>query len=98
MDNLMVLHFSGFHPKHIKTAIPYEQALRIHRICSDEEERDGHLKVLKDTLKGIGYDAQLIDHHKLPSLQGNIDYNTAQACHGDLCKAFKIFNMDTTIT
>eukprot|EP00061_Rhincodon_typus_P007778 g29804.t1 len=44
MDNLMMLHSSSFHPKHIKTAIPYGQALRIYRICSDEEEQDGHLK------------------------------------------------------
>eukprot|EP00061_Rhincodon_typus_P011036 g35760.t1 len=33
----------------------------MHRICSDEEERDGHLKVLKDALIRTGYDAELID-------------------------------------
>eukprot|EP00061_Rhincodon_typus_P015304 g42910.t1 len=60
-DNLTMLHFSSFYPKHVKTAIPYGQALRIHRICSDEEERDGHLKVLKDAPIGTGYDAQLIN-------------------------------------
>ncbi|XP_060688225.1 uncharacterized protein LOC132820238 [Hemiscyllium ocellatum] len=60
-DNLTILHFSSFHPKHIKTAIPYGQALRIHRICSDEEEHDGLLEVLKDALTRMGYDAQLID-------------------------------------
>eukprot|EP00061_Rhincodon_typus_P005946 g26073.t1 len=32
-DNLMMLNFSNFHPKHIKEANPYRQALRIHRIC-----------------------------------------------------------------
>ncbi|XP_060698339.1 uncharacterized protein LOC132826433 [Hemiscyllium ocellatum] len=62
-DNLTMLHFSSFHPKHIKTAIPYGQALRIHRICSDVEERDGHLEVLGDALTRMGYDAQLIDCH-----------------------------------
>eukprot|EP00061_Rhincodon_typus_P016386 g44578.t1 len=61
MDNLTMLHFSSFHPKHIKIAIPYGQARCIHRICPDEEERDGHLKALKDALIGTGYDAQLID-------------------------------------
>eukprot|EP00061_Rhincodon_typus_P014239 g41146.t1 len=50
MDNVTMLNFSSFHPKHIKIAIPYGQALCIHRTCSDEEERDGHLKVLKDAL------------------------------------------------
>eukprot|EP00061_Rhincodon_typus_P004320 g22293.t1 len=62
MDNLMMLHFSSFHPKHIKTAVPYGQALCIHRICLDEEEHDGRLKVLKDALIGTGYDAQLVNH------------------------------------
>eukprot|EP00061_Rhincodon_typus_P016609 g44917.t1 len=60
-DNLTMLHFSSFHPKHVKEAIPYRPALRIHRICSDEEEHDGHLKILKDALIRMGYDAQLID-------------------------------------
>eukprot|EP00061_Rhincodon_typus_P012443 g38184.t1 len=47
-DNLTMLHFSIFHPKYVKEAIPYGQALHVHRICSDEEECDRHLKVLKD--------------------------------------------------
>eukprot|EP00061_Rhincodon_typus_P010150 g34217.t1 len=61
MDNLMMLHFSSFHPKYIKEVIPYGQDLRIHRICSDEEEHNRHLKVLKNTFIRTGYDAQLID-------------------------------------
>ncbi|XP_067849122.1 uncharacterized protein [Heptranchias perlo] len=55
-DNLTMLHFSSFHPNHV-----YGQALRIHRICSDEEERDGHLQTLKDALVRTGYDARLVD-------------------------------------
>eukprot|EP00061_Rhincodon_typus_P008158 g30530.t1 len=146
MNNLMMLHFSSFHPKHIKTAIPYRQALRIHRIYSDEEERDRHTKMLKDVLIRTRYDAQLIDRtsreqrnyamffvafniindnehftkifptppflalkqpsnlkqtivrSKLPSLQDNIDHNTIQPCHDNLCKTCQFFNMDTTIT
>eukprot|EP00061_Rhincodon_typus_P002962 g18934.t1 len=61
MDNLTMLHFSSFHPKHIKTAIPYGQAVHIYRICLDEEERDGPWKVLKDALIVTGYDAQFTD-------------------------------------
>eukprot|EP00061_Rhincodon_typus_P007943 g30119.t1 len=62
MDNLTMLNFSSFYPKHIKTASPYGQALHILRICSDEEECDRHLKILKDALLRMGYDSQLIDH------------------------------------
>eukprot|EP00061_Rhincodon_typus_P015899 g43838.t1 len=60
-DNFTMLHFSISHPKHIKEAIPYRQALHIHRICSDEEECDRHLKMLKDTLIRMGYNVQLIE-------------------------------------
>ncbi|XP_078057016.1 uncharacterized protein LOC144481742 [Mustelus asterias] len=42
-------------------AIPYGQALRIHRICSDEEDRNRHLQTLKDALIRTGYGARLID-------------------------------------
>eukprot|EP00061_Rhincodon_typus_P009077 g32267.t1 len=61
IDNLTMLHFSSFHPKHVKEAVPYRQALHLHRICSDEEEYDEHLKILKDALIRTGYNAQLVD-------------------------------------
>eukprot|EP00061_Rhincodon_typus_P007383 g29031.t1 len=61
MDNLTMLHFSSFHPKHVKEAIPYRQALHIHSICSDEEKHNRCLKMLKDALKRTGYNAQLIN-------------------------------------
>eukprot|EP00061_Rhincodon_typus_P005578 g25265.t1 len=56
-----MLCFCSFHPKYIEEAIPYGQALHIHRNSSDEEQGVGHLKVLKDALIRMGYNAQLID-------------------------------------
>eukprot|EP00061_Rhincodon_typus_P018901 g48274.t1 len=41
---------------------------------------------------------QTIVRSKLPSLQGNINHNTIQHCHGNLCKTCQINDMDTTIT
>eukprot|EP00061_Rhincodon_typus_P014108 g40929.t1 len=41
---------------------------------------------------------QAIVCSKLPSLQGNIDHNTIQPCHGNLCKTHQIIDMDITIT
>eukprot|EP00061_Rhincodon_typus_P007228 g28729.t1 len=40
---------------------------------------------------------QTIVCSKLPSLQDNIDHNTIQPCHSNLCKTCQIFDMDTTI-
>eukprot|EP00061_Rhincodon_typus_P001375 g14624.t1 len=56
-----MLHFSSFQLKHVKEAIAYGQALHICRICSDKEERNRHLRMLKDALIRTGYDAQLIN-------------------------------------
>eukprot|EP00061_Rhincodon_typus_P006214 g26611.t1 len=39
-----------------------------------------------------------IVHSKPPSLQDNVDHNTIQPCHGNLCKTCQIFDMDTTVT
>eukprot|EP00061_Rhincodon_typus_P003389 g19965.t1 len=41
---------------------------------------------------------QTIVCSKLPSLQDNINHNTVQPCHGNLCKTCQITDMDTTIT
>eukprot|EP00061_Rhincodon_typus_P014201 g41085.t1 len=41
---------------------------------------------------------QIIVRSKLSSLQDNIDHNTIQPCHGNLCKTCQRFDMDTTIT
>eukprot|EP00061_Rhincodon_typus_P002745 g18350.t1 len=41
---------------------------------------------------------QTIACSKLPSLQDNIDHNTIQPCHGNLCKTCQIIDMGTTIT
>eukprot|EP00061_Rhincodon_typus_P012358 g38041.t1 len=67
-------------------------------IESAQVRRDGHLQTLKDALIRMGYDAQLIDRYKLPSLQKNIDHNTTQPCHGNLCKTCHVIDTDTTIT
>ncbi|XP_072357570.1 uncharacterized protein [Scyliorhinus torazame] len=78
-DNLMMLHFSSFHPKHIKEAIPYGQALRIHRICSDEEERNRHLQTLKDALVRTGYGTRLIDRQfQRATAKNRTDFLTRQ--------------------
>ena len=35
-DSHLYLHYSSFHPKHQKQSLPYSQALRIQRICSND--------------------------------------------------------------
>ena len=46
----LYLHTKSFHPKHCKTAIPYSQALRIERICSEQENLSLRTNQLKHHL------------------------------------------------
>eukprot|EP00061_Rhincodon_typus_P012963 g39036.t1 len=48
-----------------------QQALRMHRICSDEEGSDQHLKMLKDAIIRTGWDAQLTRQLKNAVKNGN---------------------------
>eukprot|EP00061_Rhincodon_typus_P008629 g31406.t1 len=41
---------------------------------------------------------QTIVCSKLSGLQDNINHNSTQPCHGNLCKTRQIIDMDTTIT
>ena len=59
-DNPQMLHSSSSHPRHVKDAIPYGQALRIHRICSDTRDREKHLLELQNILQRSGYQGENI--------------------------------------
>ena len=55
-----MLHFTSCHPFRTKKGIPYNQALRLRRICSNEEQFDARCSELKDWLFKRGYDEQLV--------------------------------------
>eukprot|EP00061_Rhincodon_typus_P004817 g23490.t1 len=50
------------------------------------------------TFKQLPNLTQTIVCSKQPSLQDNIDHNSIQPCHDNLCKTCQIFDMDTDIT
>jgi hypothetical protein len=60
-DKHMYLFFNSCHPPHNKTGIPYSQALRIRRICSNDSEFTKHTELLKGYLLARGYILQLIN-------------------------------------
>eukprot|EP00061_Rhincodon_typus_P004364 g22402.t1 len=76
-----------------------------HVLCSLQHivDDDEHLAKIFPTPPLLAFKQplnlkQTIVRSKLPSLQGNIDHNTVEPCHGNLCKTCQIINMDTTIT
>lgn len=61
-DRCSYLHSSSFHPQHTKRAIIHSQAIRYHRICSDPEDRDKHLRTLADSFHKKGYKDKTINN------------------------------------
>ena len=62
-DRRNFLHYKLVHPKALKDSIPYSQALRVKRICSETSEVIKHLKDLKDAFIKRGYQSKILDHH-----------------------------------
>ena len=87
-DRRNILHYKSLHPKSLKDSIPYSQALRIKRICSETSEVIMYLKDLKDAFIKRGYQSKILEHHfaramsidrkillenkEKPSTQGNL--------------------------
>ena len=60
-DKHQYLHTKSCHPSHCKTAIPFSQALRLRRICSEQNNLIIRSKELKQYLVKRGYSEQLLD-------------------------------------
>ena len=60
-DKHQYLHTKSCHPRHCKTAIPFSQALRLRRICSEQDNLVIRSQELKQYLMKRGYPEQLLD-------------------------------------
>ncbi|XP_059582023.1 uncharacterized protein LOC109284452 [Alligator mississippiensis] len=61
-DQHTYLHKTSNHPKHTKKAVIYSQAIRYHRICTEENTRDCHLTNLKKAFTQQGHSSREVDH------------------------------------
>ena len=59
-DSHNFLHAKSAHPKHLIKNLPYSQALRIRRICSDDNELERHNQALIKQFLARGYPNDLI--------------------------------------
>ena len=60
-DRQAFLHKHSSHPNHMKKSIPYGQALRLKRICSNQNEYDEAIQQLKTKLISRGYKIEEIE-------------------------------------
>ena len=60
-DTNQLLHRTSRHPGHTKKGIPYSQALRIRRICSEDRFFDRRVGELKGWLVNRGYKEEEVD-------------------------------------
>ena len=61
-DTHQYLHRNGCHPGHCKRSIPYSQALRIHRICSETQDYLQRTEELKEHSINRGYNGNDVQH------------------------------------
>lgn len=61
IDRQQYLHFNSYHVKHCKTSIPYGQALRFKRICSQQSDFNSNCAHLRNALVRQKYPSQIID-------------------------------------
>ena len=60
-DTHQYLHKKSCHPWHTKKAIPYGQALRFRRICSEDRQFEERVGELAGWLKDRGYEESLVN-------------------------------------
>lgn len=60
-DRQQYLHFNSSHLKHCKSSIPYSQAVRFKRICSEQADFSASCDKLRVSLLKQKYPAQIID-------------------------------------
>ena len=73
-DKHQYLQMDSCHPQHCKTSIPYSQALRLRRICSEDEHLQKWTHKLKKHLLKWGYREQQLDkeiHRALTIMRDN---------------------------
>ena len=61
-DKKQYLHYTSCHPKHVKNAIPYSQAIRYRRIIDDDALLQTELKNLKEKFVSRGYPGKIVEH------------------------------------
>ena len=57
-DKHQYLHIGSCHPKHTKSAIPFGQARRLRRICSEETNFDKNTEALVQHFQQRGYKSE----------------------------------------
>ena len=68
-DTHQFLHPTSCHPYHCKKAIPYSQALRLNRICSEDENFEKRCEDLYDWLIDRGYKHKVVEQQIIRACQ-----------------------------
>ena len=61
-DGRRYLHYQSSHPHYIKLSIPYNQALRVSRICSPEKDFRAHICKMKKWFLARGYPEKVVNN------------------------------------
>ena len=61
-DGRQCLCCQSSHPLHIKTSIPYSEALRVSRSCSSENDFKTHVSCMKEWFLARGYPEKVVNN------------------------------------
>ena len=80
-DSHQYLHATSCHPYSCKKSIPYGQAIRIKRICSDPEQLKLRLEDLSNLLVDRGYKQEIVSQqiHQVDAIDRETAYKTSKA-------------------
>ena len=84
-DTHQFLEFSSCHPFHTKRSIPYSQAIRLRRICSEDRDFSERIGQLKDWLSKRGYDMEMVGNqiHEASKISRDDALKEKEAVHRD---------------
>ena len=83
-DKSLYLHSNSYHPRNLKTNIPYGQALRLRKICSKDKDYEESLENLKHSFLQRGYQQNNLNEQFQKASSRNrknlLQYNENKTC------------------
>ena len=77
------LHYQYSHPLHIKTSIPFSQALRVNRICSSEKDFKTHVSHMEEWLLARGY-SEIVANNQIDKVVFGRDQSVKKNLESDI--------------
>ena len=83
MHSHQYLNYQSSRPLHIKTSIPYSQALRINRICSSERDVKTRVSRMEEWFLARGY-SEIVANNQIDKVVFGRDQSVKKSLKSDI--------------